>query len=243
MKRSSGYSVYRGDTYRRQQPQAAPKRHLRRWVVAAGLLVVIAVATILGGGRLLALAHHTPAPQPKAIAAVKATAVKKPLSVPAPVVTPAPVPQPQPTHVATECDANTSGGKLIIVSISKRHLWACDATAVSYDSPVVTGMEQLAADLTPRGTFHIVSKQTNLHLIGSDSTGHWDDFVNYWMPFLNNQYGTYGFHDATWRADSDFGNIDPNSSNASHGCVELPLATAKWIYDWAPVGTTLTIES
>jgi lipoprotein-anchoring transpeptidase ErfK/SrfK len=63
------------------------------------------------------------------------------------------------------------------------------------------------------------------------------------MPFLDNQYGTYGFHDATWRKDSEFGKVDPNSADASHGCVELPLATAKWLYSWAPVGTAVTIES
>lgn len=47
------------------------------------------------------------------------------------------------------------------------------------------------------------------------------------MPFLGNQYGTYGFDDAIWRADSERGSISLNSKDASHGCVELPLATAK----------------
>lgn len=104
-------------------------------------------------------------------------------------------------------------------------------------------MENLPADLTPTGTYHITSKTTDTHLIGHDSTGSWNDFVNYWMPFLNNQYGTYGFHDATWRPANAFGNISPYSSDASHGCVECPLDTAKWLYNWAPVGTKVTIES
>jgi lipoprotein-anchoring transpeptidase ErfK/SrfK len=63
------------------------------------------------------------------------------------------------------------------------------------------------------------------------------------MPFLDNQYGTYGFHDATWRKASEFGNISPTSQEASHGCIELPLASQKWLYNWAPVGTTVTVES
>jgi lipoprotein-anchoring transpeptidase ErfK/SrfK len=142
----------------------------------------------------------------------------------------------------TVCTSN-SLSQNIIVSISKRHLWACAGTTVADDAPVVTGMEKLAADLTPTGTYHIYSKQTNLSLKGSDSTGSWDDPVSYWMPFLSNQYGIYGFHDATWRANSDFGNIDPYSSNASHGCVELPLATAKWLYNWSQIGTTVTIQT
>jgi len=141
-----------------------------------------------------------------------------------------------------KCSTNTLGQN-VIVSISERHMWACAGSASQYDSPVVTGIAYLAADLTPTGTYHVYGKLTDQTLKGCDSTGCWNDPVSYWMPFLDNQYGTYGFHDATWRADKDFGNIDPNSANASHGCVELPLAAAKWLYEWAPVGTTVTIES
>lgn len=146
------------------------------------------------------------------------------------------------TPTTNPCASNTLS-RLALVSISQRHMWACDYTTVEYDSPVVTGMENLAADLTPVGTYHIYAKETNLYLKGCDSTGCWNDYVNYWMPWLDNQYGAYGFHDATWRPANAFGNISPDSSDASHGCVELPLATAKWLYGWAQVGTTVTIES
>lgn len=142
----------------------------------------------------------------------------------------------------TACSMNTLNQN-IIVSITQRHLWACNGATVAYESAVVTGMENLPADLTPTGTYHIYGKQTDLTLQGSDSTGSWDDPVSYWMPFLDNQYGAYGFHDATWRAASDFGAIDPYSSNASHGCVELPLTTARWLYNWVSIGTTVTIKS
>jgi lipoprotein-anchoring transpeptidase ErfK/SrfK len=133
--------------------------------------------------------------------------------------------------------------QLVLVSISQRHLWACNGSVQAYDSPVITGMDFLAADLTPTGTYHIYAKATDVYLKGSDSTGSWDDYVNYWMPFLDNQYGAYGFHDATWRAANAFGKISPASSNASHGCVECPLATAAWLYNWSQIGTTVTIEA
>jgi hypothetical protein len=144
--------------------------------------------------------------------------------------------------VTTECTDNTLD-ELVVVSISERHLWACNASTVAYDSPVVTGMEMYPADLTPPGTYHVYAKETDLTLRGCDTTGCWNDFVNYWMPWLDNQYGQYGFHDATWRPDNAFGNISPDSTDASHGCVELPLATAKWLYNWAQVGTTVTIKA
>lgn len=140
------------------------------------------------------------------------------------------------------CATNTLS-QLILVSISQRHLWACDLTTVEYSSPVVTGMEFLAADLTPPGTYHILDKETDVRLSGGDSTGNWNDYVYYWMPFLDNQYGAYGFHDATWRPGDAFGDINDNSDDASHGCIECPLATAAWLYSWAKVGTTVTIQS
>lgn len=133
--------------------------------------------------------------------------------------------------------------QLIIVSISQRALWACNNTTVSYTSSVVTGMDFLAADKTPTGTYHIYAKQRDVHLVGHDTTGSWNDFVYYWMPFLTNQYGQYGFHDATWRPNNAFGNISPDSTSASHGCVECPLNAAKWLYTWSNVGTTVTIVS
>lgn len=151
------------------------------------------------------------------------------------------------------CDGNS--GQTIIVSIAKQHLWACDGATSRYDSAVITGMEIYPADLTPTGTYQIYAKSTGQTLAGNDSTGSWSDYVNYWMPFLDNRYGTYGFHDLTQtangsngRSDSDFGNVDINApytaaKHGSHGCVELPLTTAKWLYDWSSVGTTVTIQA
>jgi lipoprotein-anchoring transpeptidase ErfK/SrfK len=179
------------------------------------LTTLIVVLLLIGEGSWLVYQHnhHTVVPN------VAATQTTKP--------------------VVNKC-ANVSG-QLLIISISERHLWACDNDKQAYDSAVVTGMQKLEADLTPVGTYHIYAKQTNQTLTGSDSTGTWNDFVSYWEPFLSNQYGIYGFHEATWRKDNEFGNIDPYSMDGSHGCVELPLATAKWIYDWSVVGTTVSI--
>jgi lipoprotein-anchoring transpeptidase ErfK/SrfK len=165
-----------------------------------------------------------------------------------PTITPAASTTPSNSHATATVPAVTgpcAGNQqsLILVSISQRHLWACQGSQKVYDTPVVTGIDYLAADKTPTGTYHIYAKQTDQTLTGADSTGSWSDPVKYWMPFLNNQYGTYGLHDATWRDNSAFGNISPNSADASHGCVELPLSASAWLYNWAQVGTTVTIKS
>jgi hypothetical protein len=159
-----------------------------------------------------------------------------------PVVS-APKTSPPAQAAVNHCAGNTVG-QLVKISINQRHLWACAADKQLYDAPVITGMEKYAATETPLGTYKVYAKQINVTLTGSDETGSWKDPVYYWMPFMDNQYGTYGFHDATWRTDNEFGNIDANTSaDASHGCIELPLAASKWLYNWAQVGTSVTVET
>jgi lipoprotein-anchoring transpeptidase ErfK/SrfK len=208
-------------------PKLKNKRHKGRFMLP--LLVIL----ILGGGATYAFKPSHPVAQQTVKAPSVAAAKQAPVTKTAPAIAAAPT---------NYCAGNTLN-HFVKVSISQRHLWACQASDEVYDSAVVTGIEYLAADRTPVGTYHVYAKYTNTVLRGSDSTGSWDDPVSYWMPFLDNQYGQYGLHDATWRSPSAFGNIDPNSADASHGCVELPLATAKWLYDWAPIGTTVTVQS
>ncbi len=141
----------------------------------------------------------------------------------------------------TECINNTSP-KLIVVVLDRQHLWACDYNQVVFSSAVVTGYLGNPADVTPTGSYKIFTKETNVTLRGTDGVTTWDDPVHYWMPFLFNKYGAYGFHDATWRTPQQFGHISTNSPNASHGCVECPLATATWLFNWASVGTSVSIK-
>lgn len=141
---------------------------------------------------------------------------------------------------AAKCD-NHSKSKLVIVSISARELWACSMNKLSYKSPVITGYIKNPDNLTPVGVYYIQSKQTDQVLTGSDKLGSWKDKVKYWMPFLYNQYGAYGLHDAQWRNPNEFGNTSPYSEKASHGCVELPLQTATFIYNWVNIGTEVDI--
>jgi lipoprotein-anchoring transpeptidase ErfK/SrfK len=205
-------------TYSRRHHQSPAKRLSHKW---KALFLIVLVLVIIAWVSF-SLAKTSSQSPPKTTATPKKTQT-------------VPVAQ-------NDCSGNNLS-QLIIVSIGEQKMWACDGSKQVYENPVITGMENYPADLTPTGTYHIYAKQTDQHLTGCDSTGCWNDFVYYWMPFLSDQYGIYGFHDATWRVSSAFGNTSIYSNNASHGCVEMPLAAAAWLYNWAQVGTTLTIKS
>ncbi len=215
----ASYNFYRSDrrpTSRLSQPSVKPSGNYTKKILVTLLIIVISS---------LAFVHFRS---------------DKPDST-TPDVTPAVITQ-QPKYHPVKCQKNTLD-RFIVISISQRKLWACQGSRIAYSSPVITGMEHLSDTRTPLGTYHIYAKQTNVTLTGSDSAGSWKDPVYYWMPFLDNQYGTYGFHDATWRAEDAFGAISPYSDKASHGCIEMPLAASKWLYDWSGVGTTVTVET
>lgn len=198
-----------------------------RWIIIL-LLVGTAGFWLFGKGNDKQSAPEAPA----AIATVE-TSDKK---------ANAEVAKPAEAKKVNRCEGNTVE-KLIKISVEARHLWTCEGTKVVRSTPVITGLRGHAETETPVGTYKIYAKAANTTLKGQDSRGAWNYPVHYWMPFLDNQHGTYGFHDATWRPANEFGNISPDSDKASHGCVELPLAVQKWLYDWAPVGTTVTVES
>jgi lipoprotein-anchoring transpeptidase ErfK/SrfK len=57
------------------------------------------------------------------------------------------------------------------------------------------------------------------------------------MPF----YGAYGFHDASWQT---FPYGSPlYTTQGSHGCVHVPVAVLGTLFNWAPIGTLVTIQS
>ncbi len=137
------------------------------------------------------------------------------------------------TLAAGTCAANLPGEKDLVVSIIRQTLWACDGTEMVNTSPVTTG----ADDATPLGTFHIQAKEGPQYLNGCNYTGCWHDYVHVWMPFD----GSYGFHDAPWQT-MPFG-AGGYMTEGSHGCVHLPSLESQWVFDWATVGTTVTIET
>ena len=127
-------------------------------------------------------------------------------------------------------------GRYIEVNLSQQRLWVYQDHQVIYESPVTSGATG-AGFPTVTGLFSIYYKTTNTYLNGQIYGYNYNVHVDYWMPF----YQGYGLHDADWR-NGQFGGQD-YYYNGSHGCVNLPKATAAFIYGWAEIGTPVWVHN
>lgn len=116
-------------------------------------------------------------------------------------------------------------GKWIEVVIAEQRLTAWENGRAVMSTLVSTGAQHTP---TPRGTFRIYRKYAKQRMRGPDY-----DLPNvpYVMYF---RHGGYALHGAYWH--TDFGRP------RSHGCVNLPIHAAAWLYRWAPRGTIVVIR-
>lgn len=83
---------------------------------------------------------------------------------------------------------------------------------------------------TIEGEFNVYLKYELQDMRGENADG--SKYLTKDVPWVSYFYGGYGFHGAPWR--SSFG---WNGPGGSHGCVNMPVTDAKYIYDWADMGT------
>lgn len=142
-------------------------------------------------------------------------------------------------------DMSTPGKKWIEVSLSQQTLWAYQGNTLVSTTLVSTGIEP---NHTEQGTFHVRYKLEKTDMAGiTDSNGQvialgegegqvgtpYDvKDVPHVMYF---DYDAEALHGAYWH--SNFG------TPMSHGCVNLPLDFATWLFDWAPLGTMVWVHA
>lgn len=124
-------------------------------------------------------------------------------------------------------------GKLITVDIGKQKLFAWEGGKVVHETKVSTGMK-----LTPtvKGSFKIYLKKALADMRGPSPYKNiypsgWYHLKN--VPHQMYFYQGYAIHGAYWH--NNFGRV------ASHGCVNVPLAFAEWLFNWAGVGTQVVV--
>jgi lipoprotein-anchoring transpeptidase ErfK/SrfK len=123
--------------------------------------------------------------------------------------------------------------KLISVDLGSQKLIAWENGKIVYETKVSSGM-----NLTPtvKGSFKIYYKTPLTDMRGPSPYKNIYPSGKYLTKNVPNTmyfYQGYAIHGAYWH--NNFGRP------ASHGCVNTPLAAAKWLYDWAPVGTRVEV--
>jgi hypothetical protein len=142
-------------------------------------------------------------------------------------------------------DTATPGKKWIEVSISQQTLWAYQGDTLISTSLVSTG---IPPNNTEQGYFHVRYKLEKTDMAGitdengqvialgeqEDTSGGTPYVVKDIPHVMYFDYDAEALHGAYWH--NNFG------TPMSHGCVNLPLDFATWLFDWAPLGTMVWVH-
>lgn len=134
--------------------------------------------------------------------------------------------EPQYSSKAVNRTAAEWGSTYVEVDLTGQHVYMTKDGVVVWDAPCVTGNLSKNYD-TPSGIYGLYYKERDRVLRGpkqADGSYEYESPVSYWMPFNNG----IGLHDANWRSNFG-GNIYKTSG--SHGCINLPPAKAKVLFD------------
>jgi lipoprotein-anchoring transpeptidase ErfK/SrfK len=133
---------------------------------------------------------------------------------------------PLPTSESSKPAVASSGNgtRWIDVDLTNQRVYAYEGDTVVNSFIVSTGTW-----LTPTvtGQFNVYVKYRSNKMSGP---GYYLPDVPYIMYF----YGSYGLHGTYWH--NNFG------TPMSHGCVNLPIDDAGWLYNWASVGTVVNVH-
>jgi lipoprotein-anchoring transpeptidase ErfK/SrfK len=116
------------------------------------------------------------------------------------------------------------------VDLSDQWLYALEGDTIIFDAPVSTGRDGFN---TPVGRFAIYHKTASQTMRGCAGGECWN-VPN--VPHAMYIVGGVALHGTYWH--NQFG----SGVRRSHGCVNLPLKSAAWVYGWAPLGTPVTVR-
>ena len=123
--------------------------------------------------------------------------------------------------------------KWFVADVTNKRMYAYEGTNLVKSFLISAG-----APATPTviGNYKIYAKYTSQTLTGLNADG--SRYNQPDVPYVNYFSGGYAIHGNYWRPASWFGNI-----NSSHGCIGINVDDAAWIYDWAPIGTTVVTHT
>jgi hypothetical protein len=121
-------------------------------------------------------------------------------------------------------------GKWVETDLTKQRTYLWDGNKKIKTYVVSTGK-----NVTPTitGTYKIYMKRDHHDMKGYDPIKE-KDYVQPDVRYISYFEGAYAYHAAYWH--NAFG------TQVSHGCINMRTPEAKFLYEWAPVGTTCIIH-
>ena len=124
-----------------------------------------------------------------------------------------------------------TGDKEVVVSLGAQRLWAYEGEQSILATFVSTGTAETPEVATPIGQWRILVKLPMETMTGTvNGEPYQVEDVPYVMYFTDEGHALHGTY---WHYN--FG------APMSHGCVNLPMDVAEWMYRWAPEWTAVTI--
>ena len=131
---------------------------------------------------------------------------------------------PKNTVAQTINNLKQSGSNWIEIDLSEQHLFAWSGKNQTFTAVISTGK---AKTPTYPGVYRIQRKYPQDRMRGTD----------YDVPDVPNVLyfdRGYALHGTYWH--NNFGRP------MSHGCINLPLSNAEWLFNWAKIGTPVIIH-
>jgi lipoprotein-anchoring transpeptidase ErfK/SrfK len=180
------------------------------------VLFVMLVVPLFSGVGVAAAAQTvppTPSPTPQA---------QPSPGTPVPAITATPAPA-RPVQVVPRFTY-----KWIDVNLTKQLLIAYEGARPIFSTYISSGV---AKHKTAPGIFRIYAKLTSQRMTGGVGAEHYD-LPN--VPYVMYFYGGNAIHGTYWH--HNFGHP------MSHGCVNAPTSASAFLFNWAPLGTTVRVH-
>lgn len=232
-------------------PPAQPHTRVRRGRVLAlggalALTATIAIASLVVPDQDAAAASADPTPGATVAAVLPAVAAASSAPEPAPanVGTKAPVGRPTPTPTpsaspspaaAVPPPANSGQGRRIVFDQSDQRVWLIEKDGTVDRTYLVSGSKH---DNLQPGTYAVQSRQRKA--VSFDYSG----TMEYFVRFATGRTAPIGFHSIPVFNDGrPEQTVEQLGTALSAGCVRQRKSDAKYLWDWAPDGTTVVVTA
>lgn len=140
-----------------------------------------------------------------------------------------PPPTPTPEPIVNPSSATATGEKWIEINLSWQYMTVWQGDTPVAETYVSTGRPGFD---TPPGTYSILYKLESEHMEGVIGGEYYNVPDVPWVMYFTDR--GHAIHGAYWH--NSFGAV------MSHGCVNLPLDFAAWLYGWAHAGMRVEIH-